>query len=148
MKTRTLLLLAIGCGVAILLAGAALLWRLSSDSSTVTLHSTGEVVKLGDLNVTIAGYQAAASTVTIDATIGGADDADGQRGFALNLGGNSHRIAPDSTCDPFTVAPKTCRLVFQGQAKQGALILLTLVRSGDRVSWALRAGTVGPSVAG
>lgn len=55
MKTRTLLLLALGCGLAIMLAGAVLLFQLSAQDEAVLPTSIGEPVEVGDVMITVYG---------------------------------------------------------------------------------------------
>ena len=53
MKTRTLLLLSVGVGLVILLAGGVLLLQLANETAAVEPADVGELVRVGDVDVTV-----------------------------------------------------------------------------------------------
>lgn len=67
MSTRRLILTALACGMAILVAGGVFLVRVagSRDDRTVTIHRLGEAVRVGDLSVTIVRVDARTDAVQV-----------------------------------------------------------------------------------
>ena len=53
MKTRTLLLLAVGTALAILLAGGVLLFQLSNEQNAVDSIRLGSEVHVGDVSIVV-----------------------------------------------------------------------------------------------
>jgi hypothetical protein len=53
MKTRTLLLLSVGCGLLILLAGGLKLFQVASDRTEVPVLELGEAALIGDMSVSV-----------------------------------------------------------------------------------------------
>lgn len=53
MKTRTLLLLSVGCGLLILLAGGLKLFQVASDRTEVPVLEVGEASIIGDMKVVV-----------------------------------------------------------------------------------------------
>jgi hypothetical protein len=112
MKTRTLLLLALACGVLIMAAGAVLLVQLNRQADV--------------LDVTI--------------TIGGVDDADGTSGFRLIASGDA--AAPEAAtaagqCAATTIQRRQCTLRFDVAAARGDSRVLVYERGDDRARWVL-----------
>ena len=89
MKTRTLLLLALGCGLAILLAGGVLLVKLAGQDDPQPPVALGVESSIGDMRVTVlsAAEQTTADTLTVELVLGGVDDPDGAAGFELIASG-------------------------------------------------------------
>ena len=89
MKTRTLLLLALGCGLAILLAGGALLVKLAGQDDPEPPVALGVESSIGDMRVTVlsAAEQPETDTLTVELVLGGVDDPDGAAGFELIASG-------------------------------------------------------------
>ena len=111
MRTRTLLLLAVVCGLAILVAGGIHLLRISG----------GESADADDL------------------AIGGVDDPTGTDGFTLVVSGDVLRpLAPgDGDCAGITVETATCDLRFDTSDVEGHTRILLLRRGEDQRRWAL-----------
>lgn len=53
MKTRTLLLLSVGCGLIILLAGGAKLLQVATDRTEVPVLALGSAATIGDMTVSV-----------------------------------------------------------------------------------------------
>ena len=98
MKTRTLLLLAVVCGMAILVAGTVQLLRVAGQKNTTTLVRIGETGRAGDATVVVDGVDVQPDAVTVTVTLGGVDDADGLDGFTMVAAGSTAR----STAAPAT----------------------------------------------
>jgi hypothetical protein len=141
-RTRTLLLLAVACGLVILVAGVVQLLRSASKGDAdadESFHGLGEQVEVGDLTVVVESYVERGDAATLSMSLGGVDDPDGADEFRLVVPGES--LSPTGggadACAATTVAPHPCRLSFDvGNAAGGARILL--YRRGDDVArWEL-----------
>lgn len=138
MRTRTLLLLAVTCGLAILIAGTVQLLRLAGQE-TAPLLSVGGSGTAGDAAVLVEHYAEADGVATVTVTLSGVDDADGLDGFTLV--GPGATVGPnqrgDDACEGFTVEPVTCTLTFGTADVQGGDRLLVFSRAAETVRWKL-----------
>jgi len=66
MKTRTLLLLSVGVGLMILLAGGVLLLQLATESAAVEPADLGESVRVGDVDITVFGGDESDTFYSVD----------------------------------------------------------------------------------
>ncbi len=137
MKTRTLLLLSVGVGLMILLAGGVLLLQLANESAAVEPAEVGEAVDVGDVDVVVVGAQGGA-TFAVDVELGGVDD--DLSGFSLATG--DRRLQPlttaaDGRCTEITVAEQRCRIEFDVSAADGSNRVLVLRRGDEQRNWVL-----------
>ena len=142
MKTRTLLLLSVGVGLLILLAGGVLLLQLSNESAAVEPAEIGDAVEVGDVDVVVLGVVAlgAQDTFSVDVELGGVDD--DLSGFSLATG--DRRLQPltteaDGRCTEITVAEQRCRIEFDVSAADGSNRVLVLRRGDEQRNWVLAA---------
>jgi len=141
MRTRTLLLLAVTCGLTILLAGGIQLLRLSNQQTPAPPLAVGATGSAGDATVTVEDVDSTDSALVVTVTLGGVDDAGGLDGFSL-VAPNT-RVAPDvptagdMACTGFTVAEVTCTLSFPTNSLTGTDRQLLLIRAEDQVRWKL-----------
>jgi hypothetical protein len=137
MKTRTLLLLALGCGLAILLAGGALLVMLAGQDEPEPAVAIGEESAIGDMRVTVVAAEepADADILTIDVVLGGVEDDDGSAGFELIASGRPIRPGESSTCGATTAEPRPCTLVFDVSTADGESRVLRYHRGDGRARW-------------
>src|SRR4051794_22678604 len=119
MRTRTLLLLAIGCGLAILLAGGIWLFRLADAPAAAAPLDIGQSGQAGDLVATVEAVHDDAGVLVVDMSLSGVDDPDVLDGFRLStLDGllepqgdlAAHSALPP--CHAATVAAQQCALFF------------------------------------
>jgi hypothetical protein len=139
MRTRTLLLLAIGCGLVILLAGGIQLLRVGGQEQTATLLATGEPGKAGDVTVELVSSSLDDSDLVAVVRIGGIDDPDGLDGFTL-VGPGTVLAVTSSTCNGITVAPVDCGLTFATGEMQGTSRQLIFHRADEQLRWVLAQG--------
>ena len=137
MKTRTLLLLSVGVGLMILLAGGVLLLQLANESAAVEPAEVGEAVEVGDVDVVVLGAQEGA-TFAVEVELGGVDD--DLSGFSLATG--DRRLQPLTTdangrCTEITVAEQRCRIEFDVSAADGSNRVLVLRRGDEQRNWVL-----------
>jgi hypothetical protein len=141
MRTRTLLLLAVLCGLAILVAGSVQLLRLTDDNGGDDL-GVGDTAAAGDLVVTVESAAEAAEFMRVNVRMSGVDDASGIDGFRLVVPGAalvplSPAQAGEEACAALTVAEQTCTLVFGTAATEGSARVLLLRRGEDQQRWVL-----------
>ena len=139
MRTRTLLLLAIGCGLAILLAGGIQLLRLGGQQQSAKLLSTGQPGKAGDVTVELVSSSVGASQVVVAVRIGGIDDPNGFGGFTL-VGPGKVMSVTSSTCDGIAAATVDCSLTFDTAALLGTSRQLIFHRADEQLRWVLAEG--------
>jgi len=140
MKTRTLLLLSVGVGLAILLAGGVFLFQLSTESAAVEPAAIGARVSVGDVDLTVLDTTEGAALLAIDVEIGGVDDLDGIDSFRLITG--DRRLDPvtapaDGRCVEITVEAQRCRIEFDVSAADGSSRVLVLRRGDEQRNWVL-----------
>jgi len=144
MRTRTLLLLAVACGLVILVAGGVQLWRFAGDESDAEGDlAIGASAAAGDLDVTVLGAGETDGLLRVTVRLSGVDDRDGIDNFRLIVAEDlleplTADQAGDGACVGLTVAEQTCDVVF-GTAQVDNDIRVLLVRRGeDRHRWELR----------
>jgi hypothetical protein len=148
MKTRTLLLLAVGTALAILLAGGVLLFQLSSESNKVPTVALGDEAHVGDVTITVFGAapasaDAAGALYGVDVELGGVDDPDGLDSIRLVTGDRSLAPLPsaaDGRCTGITTAPVRCRLDFDTSGSETTSRVVVMRRGDDQANWRLPAG--------
>ena len=138
MRTRTLLLLAVGCGLAILVAGVVLLLQLTNQQQQ-TLSRIGERVRVGDMDVTVTDVSERDASVLVDIEIGGVDDPDGAEAFRLVVPSGALRADPNAGnhCGATSVDPQPCTLAFRLGDDPGSSRVLVYQRGEDRARWDL-----------
>jgi hypothetical protein len=140
-RTRTLLLLAVACGLAILVAGVVQLLRIANQDEAAAIVPVGQAVRVGDMTVTVEHVSERPGTVLVDVEIGGVDDDDGSGAFRLNVSGELHQ--PDATagnhCGATTVQVQPCTLAFRLEDDAGSSRVLLYQRGDERVRWDLAA---------
>jgi hypothetical protein len=137
MKTRTLLLMALGCGLAILLAGGALLVMLAGQDDPEPAVALGIEATIGEMRVTVlsAAEQAEPKVLTVEVVVGGVDDTDGAAGFELIASGRPIPPGDPSTCGATTGEPRQCTLVFDVSTADGESRVLRYRRGDDQARW-------------
>jgi hypothetical protein len=140
MKTRTLMLLALACGVAIMAAGAAFLIQLSSQDEAEQPTPIGDEVIVGDMRVIVGGSEEREGVLAVALTIGGVDDPDGTAGFMLIASGRAARPGAasvddgtaESDCGVITVEPRNCVVRFDVSGADGESRVLFYERGDER----------------
>ena len=139
MRTRTLLLLAIACGLVILLAGGIQLLRVNGQQQTAKLLATGETGKAGDVTVELVSSSIADGNLVAVVRIGGVDDRNGLDGFTL-VGPGKVLPVTTSDCDGITVDQADCALTFATTGMQGTSRQLIFHRADQQLRWVLAHG--------
>ena len=138
MKTRTLLLLSVGVGLMILLAGGVLLLQLSNESAAVEPAEVGDAVQVGDVDIVVLGAQDDGGIFSVDVEVGGVSD--DITSFSLATG--DRRLAPltaaaDGRCVEITVAEQQCRVDFDVSGTDASNRVLVLRRGDQQRNWVL-----------
>jgi len=138
MKTRTLLLLSVGVGLMILLAGGVLLVQLATESAAVEPADLGESVRVGDVDITVFGGDESDTFYSVDVELSGVDD--DIDSFSLATG--DRRLEPITApaagrCIEITVAEQRCRVEFDVGASAGSNRVLVLRRGDQQRNWVL-----------
>ena len=87
MSTRKLILLALICGVVILIAGTAKLFQTSQKPVEVQLLALGDSVTLGDMTVKVTALRDTADRTLVDVTMVGVTEAQAMDGWKLVASG-------------------------------------------------------------
>jgi hypothetical protein len=142
MRTRTLLLLAVSCGLMILVAGGVWLLRLdgANESGSVTFR-IGDTAQAGDLRVTVVSATERDGTMEVEVRTSGVDDPSGFDDFALLT---ADLLSPVDTgddpdgCRATTVAEQSCTLRYDTSAAPTEGVRVLVVRRGEDVRrWSL-----------
>jgi hypothetical protein len=140
MKTRTLLLLALGCGLAIMLAGAVFFFQLANQDDIAPPVPVGRAVAVGDMTVTVERAVEADGALDVTVLIGGVADPEGADGFRLIASGRP--VAPENAsaagrCSATEVTEQTCLLRFDVSGADGSSRVLFYDRGDAGVRWVL-----------
>ena len=92
MKTRTLLLLAVTCGLVILVAGSIKLFFVSDETPRVHL-AIGDNTTIGDMSVTVLSAQHRDNLMLISVELVGVVDPDGATSWVFGAGSDA-RLLP------------------------------------------------------
>jgi hypothetical protein len=135
MKTRTLLLLSAGTGLAILVAGVVLLFQLLGQDEIPPPSKVGDRVTVGDMVVVVESVDESAGLLVVATSIGGVDDPDGAAGFRLIASG---RVAPlIDSCTSTMVVASACTLRFDVSGADGRARQLFYERGDESARWEL-----------
>ena len=136
MRTRTLLLLAVACGLVILVAGGVQLLRIAGQDEPAPAAQIGEPVRVGDLTVTVDGYAERGDRAVVELSLGGVDDPEGTIDFRLVVPGES--LAPvEDACGGTTLVERACSLTFELGDTDGSSRVLLYRRGDEQARWIL-----------
>jgi hypothetical protein len=138
-RTRTLLLLAVVCGLAILVAGVVQLLRVANQDEPPRAVEIGETARVGDMEIVVAGSSERGGSVLVDVEIGGVDDPDGAGAFRLVVPSGPVEADPTAGnhCGATTTRVEPCTLAFPLGADAGSTRVLLYQRGDERVRWEL-----------
>lgn len=140
MKTRTLLLLALGCGIAIMLAGAVFLIQLSGREEVEPAVPIGDTATVGDMTVAVERADERGGVIDVTVRIGGVVDDDATDGFRLIASGRATDPVPDAfdgRCAATTGSVQTCVVRFDVSGADGSSRVLFYARGEDSERWVL-----------
>lgn len=133
------MLLALACGIAIMLAGAVFLFQLAGQDELAAPVAIGESVTVGDMTVVVDAVQESAGVLDVTVSIGGVDDVDGAAPFRLIASGRPLAAEPNgpAVCGATTTTPVTCHVYFDVGGADGASRVLFYERGDDQARWVL-----------
>jgi hypothetical protein len=140
MKTRTLLLLALACGAAIMAAGAVFLVQLSRQADAAPPVPFGEAAEVGDMRVVVDGADEHDGVLEVSVTIGGVDDPDASAGFRVIASGHAAKPLDDGApglCRATTREAQRCIVRFDVSDARGDSRVLFYERGDGRARWVL-----------
>lgn len=142
MRTRTLLLLAVSCGLVILVAGGIWLLRLDgADEPGSVTFGIGDTAQAGDLRITVLGATERDGTMEVEVRTSGVDDARAFEAFTLLTADLLSPVDPGDDpagCRATTVAEQTCTLQYDTSAAPTDGVRVLVVRRGEDVRrWSL-----------
>ena len=141
MSTRKLILTALLCGLAILIAGGVKLIQVANDDTTVEILTLGDQATLGDMTVSVLDIVRSPEATLVTVTMTGVDltegAADGWR--LLGDGQVQEPVGAEASdsCEAVTVQAVT-RCVVRFDASESAPTV-AYIRAGEQRQWA--AGT-------
>lgn len=134
MKTRTLILWSLVCGVIILVAGSIKLFQVSSDDTAVEFLAFGESATVADMVVAVESVESAGDTTLVTVTMNGPDGADAREGWRVVVGDRVLAPAAEgSDCTAVTATPVTCVVAFTVADES---IVVAYLRAGEQRQWA------------
>ncbi len=147
MRTRTLLILAVVCGLVILLAGGVFFALLADRDEVPDDLAIGAAASAGDLDATVVSATEREGLLRVTVDLAGVDDPDGLTNFRLIVGNDvleplTPAQAGDGACAGFTEAAQTCDLVFGTAQVDNDIRVLLLQRGEDKVRWGLGDRTI------
>ncbi|MGA1362499.1 MAG: hypothetical protein ACO36A_06235 [Ilumatobacteraceae bacterium] len=143
MSTRRLILAALVCGLAIVLAGGVKLFQIATDDGKVTLLAMGEEATLGDMTVSVVSVTPGEGRTVVEVSMSGVDGADALEGWRMLAGGEVS--APVSgpwdgldtpTCTTVGAGSERCSVVFP--ASEGT-VNVAYLRAGVQSQWSTAA---------
>jgi hypothetical protein len=139
MKTRTLLLLALVCGLAIMMAGAVFLFQLTGQDDVAEPVAIGASAHVGDLTVVVLGASEADGVLDVMIDIGGVEDPDGATGFRLIASGRPITQTPSGVggCVSTTVVAQRCIIRFDVSTADGVSRVLLYARGDSQARWVI-----------
>ncbi|MFM8483649.1 MAG: hypothetical protein ACKOBT_09905 [Actinomycetota bacterium] len=142
MKTRTLLLLSVGVGLLILLAGGVKLLQVATDRTEVRVLDLGQSAVIGDMTVAVASVSQAADGTLVEISMSGVAGAAVIEDWRL-LGDGSvieatgassdDRFCSSRTLVPEGGSPARCTLRF---AAVETVQAVAYTRAGEQRQWA------------
>lgn len=130
------MLLALGCGLAIMVAGAVFLFQLTQRSEVAEPTPIGQVVDVAEMSVTVDEFGEEEGTLRVAVTIGGTEDLDPAADFRLIASGRPVSIS-SSTCPPVDGTGASCEITFDVSAADGSSRVLFYDRGEERARWVL-----------
>lgn len=140
MKTRTLLLLSVACGLIILVAGGLKLLQVATDRTEVPVLSTGDESRIGDMTVRVESITVGTSGTEARVAMAGVPGATAVDGWRLL--GDGEVVEPfttvgDGVCDARTTVPEVGEVVCVVRFPSVETVqAVAYTRAGEQRQWA------------
>jgi hypothetical protein len=135
-KTRNLLLLALACGLAIMLAGAVFFFQLATQDEAEPPVEIGEPVEVGDMSVTVDEAIETGGRLVVSIRIGGAADDDPSDEFRLIASARPVAVAA-TDCVASSAVTQECTVEFDVSGVDGVSRQLFYERGDEQARWVL-----------
>lgn len=139
MSTRKLILTALVCGIAIVLAGGIKLFQVARETTNVTVLGFGDSATLGDMTVSVLGVDSLTDRTVVTVSMSGVDGADALEGWRMLSGGKVSEVTPGPwtnletpPCAVTTVGAGKCSLVFGSST---GTVTVAYLRAGEQSQW-------------
>jgi len=138
MSTRKLILTALVCGLAIVVAGGIKLFQVASDTKQVEVLNLGTSAKLADMTVSVDAIDQSSEVTLATVTMVGVDDANASEGWRLLAGGTVRSPIQvddlENACSVTSeVSPVTCVVAFEPTDGSPTI---AYIRGGAQSQWA------------
>lgn len=130
------MLMALACGVAIMMAGAVFLFQLTGRDEIQEPVALGESVQVGDMTVVVTEAVEDAGRLRVLLLLGGTDDDDPTDAFRLIASGRPISLGT-TTCPASSVALANCMIEFDVGSADGVSRVLFYERGDDQARWVL-----------
>ncbi len=136
MSTRKLILTALICGLAIMLAGGVKLFQVANDSTEVVVHSLGVEQTLSDMTVTVKAVEQTEMATFVTVVMFGVANGDPIEGWRLLANGKvlSPTIMQSEQCPP-TAVDDVVECVVEFPGSDGS-VTVAYLRAGQQSQWA------------
>jgi len=137
MSTRKLILTALLCGLAIMIAGGIKLFQVASDTKEVEVLALGTPAQLADMTVSVTEISQTMSATFATVTMVGVDGADATEGWRLLAQGSVRapsivNDAPNKCTVTDAVDTLTCVVAFE---PTDGSVTVAYVRGGAQAQW-------------
>ena len=130
------MLLALGCGLAIMLAGAVFLFQLAGQDEIEQPVAVGESAQVGDMTVVVTDAVEDAGRLRVLLFLGGTVDDDPTAAFRLIASGRPLSLL-STTCPASSEALANCLIEFDVGSADGESRVLFYERGDDQARWVL-----------
>ena len=130
------MLLALACGLAIMLAGAVFFFQLATQDDVEPPVPIGQAALVGDMVVTVTGAEESTGVLRVSVALGGTVDDDPADGFRLIASARPIPLAA-STCSASTAEVQTCSITFDVSGIDGVSRVLFYERGEEQARWVL-----------
>jgi len=141
MSTRKLILTALVCGLAILIAGGVKLIQVANDEVAVEVLAFGDEATLGDMTVSVEAIAQTAEGTDVTVTMAGVQGADATEGWRMLAGGKvqaplGNGAAGSAAGPPCTVtsAGGNGPCIVRFPASEGT-VTIAYLRAGGQSQW-------------
>lgn len=146
MSTRKLILAALVCGLAIVLAGGVKLFQVAGEDDAVELLAFGEKAAVGDMTVSVLSVTPGTDRTVVVVSMSGVNGADAVEGWRMLSGGKVSSPLPSGdtaggstevpACAKVSTQVAECTVVFP--ASEGT-VNVAYLRGGAQSQWSTAA---------
>jgi hypothetical protein len=137
MSTRKLILTALVCGLAIMLAGGFKLFQVATDDVEAVVYDLGTEQTLGDMKVTVESVQQSDTQTSVLVRMRGVEGADGFEGWKLLADGELSDPVIGASTEPCTTkVAQYVECVVPFVASVGSSVTVAYQRADTQSQWA------------